>query len=186
MRYMILIFAMFGLSACATSSTEIDPSGEPALRLAQLLEETALTHPERIAQAQSEMWALEMALLRAPAEASIETTLSVDAAASSNEMAIGPAPDLIGARSVMHAVHLTSYRRLEHAQIGWQQLQVQLPALVDLQARIETVQLDEGEFMRLKAGPLDTRHAAQAFCGQAEAVGLWCQPTHFSGTELTD
>lgn len=182
MRHLILILAALGLSACATSQPPVSAAGAPALRLASLLEDTARDHPERILNAQGEMMALEIALLREP----VQTAAHVLEDAPVMHHEIGPAPDLDGAHSLMHAVHLTSYRRLEHAQLGWQQLRAQLPALAETHARLETVELEQGQFMRLKAGPLDNREAAVSLCAQAEAVGLWCQPTHFTGSDLTN
>lgn len=181
MRHLILILTVFGLSACATSQPSVSTAGEPALRLAHLLEDTAYNRPERISRVQSEMRALELALLHDPAS---DPVTPVVVQADPVPVSIGPAPDLEGAHSLMHAVHLTSYRRLDHAQTGWQQLLIQLPALRETHPRLETVQLERGEFMRLKAGPLDSHAAALMLCEQAEAVGLWCQPTHFTGSEL--
>ena len=182
MRHLILILAALGLSACATSQPPVSALGEPGLRLASLLEEAARHHPERILNAQDEMRALETVLLREPREN--VTPVIPDVPDMHHQ--VGPAPDLDGARSLMHAVHLTSYRRLEHAQVGWQQLLIQLPALAGTQARLETIELEQGQFMRLKAGPLDSHEAAVSLCAQAEAVGLWCQPTHFTGSDLSD
>ncbi len=53
-----------------------------------------------------------------------------------------------------------------------------------MQARTELVHLEQGDFLRLKAGPFDTRADAQALCAQAQAAGLWCQTTHFTGAAL--
>jgi len=174
---------MIGLTACATSgSPEVSPQAQPALALAQLLEDTAIAHPDRIVAAQDEMQALQTVLLYAPAAPVMADASPVP----TPEMAVfEPAPDLTGAHSLMHGVHLASYQRHEHALVGWTQLQTQLPALTALAPRLESVALPQGEFLRLKAGPLDQQAQAQALCAQAEAAGLWCQVTHFTGDPLS-
>jgi len=40
-------------------------------------------------------------------------------------------------------------------------------------------------YLRLKAGPFDSRDAAQAWCAQAQAEGYWCQPVDFTGAPVS-
>lgn len=96
-----------------------------------------------------------------------------------------PAPDLTGARSILHGVHLTSYRDPAHVAAGWRALQGALPALEGLSARVAPADLGErGVYLRLKAGPFDTRDAAQAWCAGLQADGHWCQPVDFTGAPV--
>lgn len=179
-RLCSIAVAALGLSACATQGdAPLDPRAASGLALAGLLEETARTDPARIAASEPEITALRQALLAAAVE-------PAPTAEPSAPLELAAAPDLSDARSLMHGVHLASYRRTETAQAGWAQLQVQLPSVAGLEPRLEAVELGErGAFLRLKAGPFDTRAEARAICAEAEAAGLWCQPTHFTGATLS-
>ncbi|WP_375549255.1 SPOR domain-containing protein [Oceanicaulis alexandrii] len=179
MRLVFIMIATLGLTGCVSlGSPSVETRAQPALELAQLLEETAASHPDRVEAASAEIGALRAALLTAHHTSPEPLPAPVQA------MSFAPAPDLEGAQSLMYGAHLASYRLLSNAQIGWRQLGVQLPALSAAEPRIERVQLDQGEFLRLKAGPFDSRAEALALCAQAEAAGLWCQATHFTGEAL--
>jgi hypothetical protein len=96
------------------------------------------------------------------------------------------APDPEGGTSLMHAVHLASYRDEGHARAGWQTLQGLFPELLGVrQARLQPADLgSRGVFLRLKAGPFDTAAAAQQACAAIEESGGWCAVTDFTGQSL--
>ncbi|WP_440957253.1 SPOR domain-containing protein [Oceanicaulis sp. LC35] len=180
MRLVFITMATLGLTACvSTGSPSVEGRAQPALELARLLEDTAQRHPERIEASSAEMGALRAALLEAPHAAPLQSPV-----AHSGPEHFAPAPDLENAQSLLYAAHLASYRLMSNAEIGWRQLSVQLPALTHTAPRTELVHLEQGDFLRLKAGPFDTRAEAQALCAQAQAAGLWCQATHFTGEAL--
>jgi hypothetical protein len=171
------------LAACATTAPEPAPhsSHQEAEALADLLLETGRSNPARIDSARAEMAALTDALRNTPLAQPVEPAPS-----NGDAGAPGPAPNLEGARSVMSAVHLASYRRLDHAEAGWRELQEAHPArLAGLHARFVEADLgSRGVFLRLKAGPLDSPAEARALCAQFEADGLWCAPADFTGQHL--
>ncbi|WBQ09572.1 SPOR domain-containing protein [Hyphomonadaceae bacterium ML37] len=180
MKHALLILAVLSVSACgATTASPGSPESMRAASLARLLEQTAAQDPARIVAADGEMAALEYALLARP-------DVTPQAAAPEPASEPLPAPDLTGARSVLHGVHLTSYRDQAHVAAGWRALQGALPALDGLSARVAPADLGErGVYLRLKAGPFDSRDAAQAWCAQAQAEGYWCQPVDFTGAPVS-
>lgn len=175
------------LSACATTVADqaSGPVHPEAEALASLLIQTARSDPARIEASHQEMAALRAALT-APDVADVQLHGSEATVSMPAEPRVDPAPDLSGARSVMSAVHLASYRLEEHAAPGWRELQAQAPALTaGLEPRLSQVDLGErGVFLRLKAGPLDAPEAARALCARFEAAGFWCAPTDFDGAAL--
>lgn len=175
MKHALLILAALSVSACgATTAAPGSPEAMRAAALAQLLQETAAQDPARIVAADGEMAALEQALL---AQAGAEPAQEPEPAPAPL-----PAPDLAGARSVLHGVHLTSYRDQAHVAAGWRALQGTLPVLGGLSARVAPADLGErGVYLRLKAGPFDSRDGAQALCARLQAEGYWCQPVDFTG-----
>lgn len=181
MKRVFLILAALSVSACgATTASPDTPEAMRAAALARLLEQTAAQDPARIVAAGEEMSALEYALLARfePAQAA--------APEPEAEPPPLPAPDLAGARSILHGVHLTSYRDPAHVAAGWRALQGTLPSLEGFSARVAPADLGErGVYLRLKAGPFDTRDAAQAWCAQAQAGGHWCQPVDFTGEPVS-
>jgi hypothetical protein len=184
-RLSLLAACGFALSACATTPPERHAAAvhPQAAALADLLVATGRTDPARIEAAHAEMAALNEALLRAPAaEAAPVEPQALQAAHAPP----GPMPDLDGARSVMSAVHLASYRVVDHAGSGWRELQAEHPGLLSgLEARLARADLGErGVFLRLKAGPLDSPDAARALCARFEAAGVWCAPADFNGERL--
>lgn len=176
----LCVLALF-LSACTSHTSQLtaplqSPEAARAAHLADLLVSTAQSEPARVEAAQAEMLALEQAL-----------TASHMAAAENPPAPLfelpAPPPDLAGARSVLSAVHLASYRNPDHVARGWAVLQEQAEgALAGLEPRLAEVELGEqGRFLRLKAGPLDSQEEAEALCARLEGQGIWCQPTDFNG-----
>ncbi len=97
---------------------------------------------------------------------------------------ITPAPSLSNARSLMHAIHLGSYRTAARAYKGYAQIKSQTNgALAGLDPRVERVDLgpQKGIYERLKAGPFASRAEAQAKCTQIRATGVYCAPADFTG-----
>lgn len=79
---------------------------------------------------------------------------------------LAPPPDMTGGSSLMHAIHLASYRREDMARRGWAELRARYPVLADLDARLELAHIPgQGDFLRLKAGPFDNGGAAREACG---------------------
>jgi len=97
-----------------------------------------------------------------------------------------PLPDLTGARSLFHAIHIASYRGEETARSGWQTLSAMFPEALDgLEPRVEGVDIpDQGFFLRLKAGPFNSAREADAACDPFRAAGVWCVPVDFTGETL--
>ncbi len=87
--------------------------------------------------------------------------------------------------SVLYAVHLASYRSEDTARRGWDALSFQ-PALAGLEPRVERVDLgpEKGAFLRLKAGPLADREAAERRCAALVAEGLYCAVETHAGKAL--
>lgn len=104
---------------------------------------------------------------------------------TSAEADLPPAPDMSGARSLRHGVHLASYRLEDNAQAGWAELVEAHSELSGMEARIERRDLGErGIFLRLKAGPFDSHGAAQAFCASLGGDAVYCMPVDFTGETL--
>lgn len=97
-----------------------------------------------------------------------------------------PAP-VIRARSVLYALHLASYRTESSAEAGWRIIAREAAdTLEDLHPRIETVDLgpERGVYLRLKAGPIDSRAEAAQRCATLVAEGHYCQTVDFEGREI--
>ncbi len=98
---------------------------------------------------------------------------------------LAPAPDLDGSRSLLHAVHIASYRTPEQVREGWDLLSARHAVLSRLEPRMDAADLGErGAYLRLKAGPFDDAAAARAACERIEAAGDWCQATGFDGDRI--
>jgi hypothetical protein len=92
------------------------------------------------------------------------------------------------ARSVLYALHLASYRNESSAAAGWRIIAAEAPeTLVNLRPRVETVDLgpERGVYLRLKAGPIDSRAEAAARCAALVEAGHYCQAVDFEGREIT-
>ena len=73
------------------------------------------------------------------------------------------------------ALHLASYRLRENAIIGWNELVAAVPGqLSDLRPGTSTFNSDDGQFVRLKAGPLSSEAEAEARCQAIQAAGRYC------------
>jgi len=88
--------------------------------------------------------------------------------------------------SVLHGVHLASYRKLTEAREGWQQLQRENPEELGLlEPRIETVSLPEkGDFLRLIGGGFSSREKADELCQNLNQKGLFCTVSGFGGERM--
>lgn len=88
--------------------------------------------------------------------------------------------------SVLHGVHLASYRKMAEAREGWRKLQRENPEELGLlEPRIETVSLPEkGEFLRLIGGGFSSEDKAFALCQSLKDKGLFCTVSGFSGERL--
>ena len=201
MKTIPVLLVALTLAACATGR---DPQGVNGpngraqvapTRSAQLADATAreLSHlarfePDTLDTVYPELRALAAALVGAGMEQQGEApglAEEPDLAASSPAPAALPRPDMSDAVSLLHAVHLASYRHEAMAIRGWAELQADYPVLAGLDARLELAHIPErGDFLRLKAGPFDTADAARAFCAQFEAAGQYCMPVRFSGRAL--
>ncbi|XBQ15961.1 MAG: hypothetical protein ABL308_13510 [Oceanicaulis sp.] len=162
------------LAACATTPEPAPQSRAQAL--AALLVETERTDPMRLASAEPELSALERALRAAP---------EPEPVAEAEPTPLAPPPALAGAQSLMHAVHVASYREHRHAVSGWAELTARHPALQETRPRLQRVDLgDRGVFLRLKAGPFTDAESARSACAAIEASGEWCQVLDFTGEPL--
>ncbi|KAA5800967.1 hypothetical protein F1654_12955 [Alkalicaulis satelles] len=183
MRWLILLPALC-LGACSALSGADGRDETRAQALARLLVETERSAPDRVRGAAPEMAALERALsARARAEHADDAGQDDSALMPYDPTAgLAPAPDLTGARSVLHAIHLASYRDPAHVRAGWRALRASHATLAGLEARVTPADLGErGVYLRLKAGPFDTSQAAARACAALQAEGLWCQTLDFTG-----
>ncbi|MDA1132936.1 MAG: SPOR domain-containing protein, partial [Proteobacteria bacterium] len=82
------------------------------------------------------------------------------------------------------SLHLASYRRQQDAVDGWAALRAQAPgALSGMQPGTSRFTRGaDGEFIRLKAGPIASRSEADALCAQLRAAGLYCDVQPYAGT----
>ena len=93
---------------------------------------------------------------------------------SPGEQAGMTAPVMMGAGAL---VHLASYRSKTDAERGWAQLRrAHQELLGGLGPDISTVQLNNGTFWRLKAGPLASKDAARDLCSKLKARRQYCEP----------
>jgi SPOR domain len=105
--------------------------------------------------------------------------------ASYNRNDFADAPNIPEVRSLMHAIHLGSYRTSSRAMQGYGELKTRIPeALTGLRPRVERVDLGQkGIFQRLKAGPFASRADAMRACAQIKNAGLYCVPSDFTGKD---
>jgi cell division septation protein DedD len=109
------------------------------------------------------------------------------AAAPTAEPARRASGPVAAERSVLFAVHIASYRTEESAEAGWRIIRAEAPqALAGLHPRLEHVDLgpEQGVYLRLKAGPLDSRADAAARCAALVDTGHYCKTADFEGREL--
>lgn len=179
-----ILLLTVSLGACASTGQGngvSTPEGAQALRLAEALSSAAGSNDPVLGTVVPEMTALEAALSRPPAPMAGPEMDSGESAAA----ALVPAPDLSSATpvmSLMHAIHLASYREARHVAEGWHALQGQHPELSGLQARYVEVDLGgQGVYLRLLAGPFDTEADATQACLAVRARQDWCAVTPFDG-----
>ncbi|GJL96405.1 MAG: hypothetical protein DHS20C06_02220 [Hyphobacterium sp.] len=177
------LLILLGLSLTACASIGRDPAlraptpvasstaAQMAARLATDLDNRSRQSPASLEAVEDEMRRLALRLA-----APVEPLPDPDPVA----------PDPVGGTSLFHAIHLASYRVEGNAIAGWESLQLLFPDLLaSRHARLEAVELgSRGEFLRLKAGPFDTRADARTACVTIEAAGGWCAVTDFTGRDL--
>jgi hypothetical protein len=181
MRKLILLLVFVGaLGACSTtghggraSSTE----GQQAERLAGALLAAARDQDPVLEYVTGEMGALEAALARGVPAPDVHAVMADDAS-----LALVPRPEDVSGLSLMHGIHLASYREERHVGEGWRALQGQHAILAGLQARAIPADLGErGVYLRLLAGPFDSAGEALTACRAIQATQNWCAVTAFDG-----
>ena len=199
MKILPVLLLAAAAGACATTGTppRADAPVEAAIadtQPARLADATAreLAHlarfePETLDRVYPELRALAAALVGVDTAMAGEGPPLPAAAPAGAAQALPDAPDMSGGASLMHAVHLASYRREDTARRGWLELKAVHPVLADLDARLELAHIPgQGDFLRLKAGPFDSGAAALEACGALRPSGQYCQATDFTGRTLGD
>ena len=89
-----------------------------------------------------------------------------------------------GSTADAFSLHLASYRRQQDAVDGWAALRAQAPGVLSglMPGTSRFTRGADGEFIRLKAGPIPTRSEANALCAQLRAGGLYCEVQPYAGT----
>lgn len=156
-----------------------------ALELAEALQAAVARDDGRLSGLGEEMSAMLETLNAEPVRPQLQSEseavpIMTSEPAPAMNSALAPPPDLSSSRSVLHGVHIASYRQVDLASQGWQ-LFSQLPGFENLRGRIQEVDLDSGAWLRLKAGPFDRADQAEAFCQTIQSSGEWCAVTDFSG-----
>lgn len=84
------------------------------------------------------------------------------------------------------AVHLASYKHMRYLERGWSRLQEQFPALLaSREPRAKRFTRDDGaKYIRLKAGPFETRQQAYDLCNKLKARQVYCALSRFDGFPL--
>ncbi|WP_170175484.1 hypothetical protein [Glycocaulis alkaliphilus] len=173
------------LGACSVTGgqagRDASPGAQQALRLAASLSEAARVDDPVLAHVTDEMDALEAALARGVPLAEAPPV------EEEPSLALVPAPDARqqSLLSLMHGIHLASYREERHVAEGWRALQGQHASLSGLQARHVPADLGErGVYLRLVAGPFDNAQDAATACRVIQAAQNWCAVTAFDGTPV--
>ncbi|MEN0651963.1 MULTISPECIES: SPOR domain-containing protein [Hyphobacterium] len=170
------------MTACATTGApNVPPAGSmvadhPDARLAAALAaelEARAAHPSQVAPIRPEMEALAAAIWGQP---------SREAPPSGTEESETIPPG----QSLLHGVHIASYRTMDHVVQGWDTMRAMLPdVLGPLEARVEAADLgDRGVYLRLKAGPFATRAEALSACAELSQSAIYCQAMAFTGDPL--
>ena len=193
MKKLCATLGLLALAGCASTPAPPDGAGTaaptPAIadtreaRLAALtaaeLERRAREEPAALETVYPELVALSLAL------AGVEAPEAESVAEGAPGPAAGLAPppeDLAGARSLLHAIHLASYRGEETAARGWRELSAEHPELAALEPRLERVDIPgRGEFLRLKAGPFTTWGGANEVCDYLRGENWSCAVMDFTG-----
>ncbi|MGY6660835.1 MAG: hypothetical protein ACXIVO_00800 [Glycocaulis sp.] len=185
-RLALPLLSALALGACSVTggqaARDASPDAQQALRLAAALSEAARVDDPVLAHVTDEMDALEAALARG-------VPLAEDPPVEDEEpsLALVPAPDARqqSLLSLMHGIHLASYREERHVAEGWRALQGQHASLSGLQARHVPADLGErGVYLRLVAGPFDNAQDAATACRAIQAAQNWCAVTAFDGTPI--
>lgn len=76
-------------------------------------------------------------------------------------------------------VHLASYREMDNARAGWMALSTRYAVLMrEMYPHYEQVTIPgKGQFIRLKAGPVQIPGGAPRLCDQLRGAGQFCEPT---------
>lgn len=84
------------------------------------------------------------------------------------------------------AVHLASYKHMKYLERGWTELQKRFPVLLANQVpRAKRYTGDDGTaYIRLKAGPFETRKQAKDLCNKLKEKQLYCALSRFDGIDL--
>lgn len=184
-RLILPFVCALALGACSVTGNagrDASPQAQQAVRLAASLNEAARAGDPVLGHVTDEMTALEWALARG---------VPVQEAAAPDDdepaLALVPAPDTGGqpVLSLMHGIHLASYREARHVAEGWRALQGQHASLAGLQARYVEADLGErGVYLRLLAGPFDTAADAVTACRAVQLRQDWCAVTAFDGSPV--
>jgi len=179
-KLLLPLLCALALGACSLTGSGVraaTPDAQQAARLAATLTQAARNGDPVLEHVTVEMTALEAAIARGvPADA--DQSSEPDAAAH----ALAEPPAAQSMISLMHAIHLASYREERHLADGWRALQGQHAALGGLQARYVEADLGErGVYLRLLAGPFDTAEDAVRACRTIQASQDWCAVTAFDG-----
>lgn len=89
--------------------------------------------------------------------------------------------------SVLFGVHLASYKTMNKARSGWQELQRKFPdELGLLEPRVEEVSIPErGVFLRLIGGGFSSQAKATSLCERLKSKGRYCAIAGFDGQRLS-
>jgi len=184
---------LFSLAAALTlAACQTAPAGAPvsaagdreltglARDLAAKLDAVTLAGAERLRPLELEMRRLSAAL---PDPASASSGADNRARpATAQAFDPSPAPELSGARSLMHAVRLGSYPNRSAAESTWVALAIAHGGTLGaLSARIE----DAPDGFVLKAGPFSSASEAQGACDMLIAAGARCGLSDFTGAPLS-
>ncbi len=108
------------------------------------------------------------------------------AASAPTDCVSGPGcADASGAKGSF-AVHLASYKHMKYLERGWTELRKRFPALLaDRVPRAKRYTGDDGTaYIRLKAGPFETRQQAYDLCNKLKARKVYCAISRFDGFAL--
>ncbi len=199
MKRLTVFMTALAVAGCATTTTAspgadgatvatVAPTRNARLAdaIARELAHLARFDPDAVDAVSPELQALANAVmaLNSPGEA-VELPLAPGPVPSD----LPPPPEgMTEAPSLYHGVHLASYRRLETAQRGWDELVLAHgDLLAGLEARVSEADISgQGTYLRLKAGPFDSAAAARAVCQHLMANGDYCAVVDFTGRRMAD
>ncbi len=84
------------------------------------------------------------------------------------------------------AIHLASYKHMQYLERGWTELRKQFPVLLAHQVpRAKRFTRDDGTvYIRLKAGPFETKQQVYDLCNKLKAKQVYCALSRFDGIDL--